>query len=86
MYNKVTLDKRSFWWYITSLPEPRELRMSHLHRITLEVDVITAERLGTTKDKVQELAFEAIRQHYKINDVVVIITDADCMVPHKREI
>lgn len=55
--------------------------MTHLHRITLEIDIETNERLGTTKENVIRLSFEAIREHYKEENITIKATDYDCLMP-----
>lgn len=57
---------------------------THLHRITLNVDVETDERLGLTKDEVQARVFDAVREHYKDANIVVTVTDCDCLAPEAK--
>jgi hypothetical protein len=58
----------------------------HYHRIILNVDIETDERLSETEEFVQELAFEAIRKQYPVENIVVTVVEADCLVGRPKDI
>ena len=58
----------------------------HYHRIILNVDIETDERLSETEGFVQEIAFDAIRKQYPNENIVVSVVESDCLVGRPKDV